>query len=81
MEITNKFYLIEISEGDKSIAGKAVYEYATKKEAEASFHTKLGNAMKSNLFKRETCVVMDSFGNTFPDLTKDYIADIPEVTE
>ena len=42
-----KFYLIEISEGDANIAGKAIYEYETRSEAIANFHTKLGSASRS----------------------------------
>ena len=56
------FYLIEISTGDAKIAGKAVYEYDTENEAVASFHTKLGNAMKSELFDTELVMVIDSNG-------------------
>lgn len=56
-----KYYLIEISEGDSKIAGKAIYEYATRNEAIANFHSKLGSAMKSELFTSEqVCVINES---------------------
>lgn len=56
------FYLIEISTGDAQIAGRAVYAYNTEKEAIASFHTKLGQAMKSPLFESELVMVIDENG-------------------
>lgn len=55
-----KFYLIEISEGNTKIEGKGVYEYATLDAAVASFHSKMGSAMKSDLFKSEQLVVLNS---------------------
>lgn len=56
------FYVIEISTGDAKIAGKAVYQYATIDEATATFHSKLGAAMKSDLFESELLMVMDAEG-------------------
>lgn len=56
------FYLVEISQGDEKIAGKAVYQYETLEQAVASFHTKLGNAMKSELFASELVMVADANG-------------------
>lgn len=56
------FYLIEISTGDSQVAGKAVYSYTSEKDALASFHTKLGNAMKSPLYQSELVVVLDENG-------------------
>lgn len=35
-----KYYVIEIATGDSKIAGKAIYEYATKNEALASYLNK-----------------------------------------
>ena len=60
-----KFYLVEIATGDEKIAGKSIYEYETKNEAIASFHTKLGQAMKSELFETDLLMVIDSEGNWF----------------
>lgn len=54
-----KHYLIEIAEGDAKIQGKAIYEYSTKDEAIASFHSKMGVAMKSELYTREQLSVID----------------------
>lgn len=56
------FYLIEITTGDSKIAGKAVYSYETENEAVANFHSKMGQAMKSDLFNTELCVVIDEDG-------------------
>ena len=56
------YYVLEISEGDAKIAGKGVYEYATEKEAVASFHSKLGTAMKSALYTSELIMVLDADG-------------------
>lgn len=55
-----KYFLIEIAEGDAKIKGKGIYEYATRNEAIANFHTKMGNAMKSPLFAREQLIVINS---------------------
>lgn len=57
-----KYYLLEISEGNSKIAGKAVYEYATENDAVAMFHQKLATAMKSDLFTSELVMVIDDNG-------------------
>lgn len=57
-----KYYVIEISEGDAKIAGKGIYEYATEKEAVASFHRKLGTAMTSDLYTSDLLMVIDDAG-------------------
>lgn len=57
-----KYYVLEIAEGDAKIAGKGVYEYATEKEAVASFHSKLGIAMKSAMYTSELIMVLDQDG-------------------
>lgn len=57
-----KYYVIEISEGDAKIAGKGIYEYATEKEAVASFHKKLGTAMTSELYTSDLLMVIDDAG-------------------
>lgn len=59
------FYLVEISKGDATIQGKAIYEYATQIEAEGNFHRKMGNAMLSDKFTEETCLVLDSNGASY----------------
>lgn len=56
------FYLIEISKGDSKIEGKAVYEYDTQNDAISSFHSKMGSAMKSELFDSELLMVTDDNG-------------------
>lgn len=58
----NKYYVIEIATGDAKIQGKGIYEYATENEAVASFHSKLGTAMKSELYTSELIMVVDSDG-------------------
>lgn len=57
------FYLIEITTGDPKVAGKAVYEYATNTEAVATFHSKMGSAMKSDLYTSELLLVIDENGS------------------
>lgn len=56
------FYVIEITTGDPKIAGKAVYQYATIDEATATFHSKLGTAMKSDLYTSELVLVIREDG-------------------
>lgn len=60
-----KYYLIEIATGDLKIQGKAIYEYNTKDEAIANFHSRLGTAMKSELYTSVLEKVIDSMGNEF----------------
>ena len=60
METEMKYYLIEIAEGNAKIAGKGIYEYATRNVALANFHSKLGVAMKSDLYKTEQILVVNS---------------------
>lgn len=57
-----KYYVVEISEGDTKIAGKAIYEFTSEKDAVASYHSKMGNAMKSNLYLSELIIVIDENG-------------------
>lgn len=71
------FYLIEISTGDSKIAGKAIYEYAAEKDAMAAFHQKLGSAMKSELYKTDLVIVMDSYGTV---IKRERYADIQPQT-
>lgn len=56
------FYLIEITTGDSKVEGKAVYEYVTETEAVATFHSKMGSAMKSELYTSELLLVVDENG-------------------
>ena len=68
-----KFYVTEIADGDSKIKGKSVYEFGTIDEAEASFHSKLGTAMKSELYTEETIYVTDSDCVLYPNLSKHFV--------
>lgn len=57
-----KYYLLEIATGDAKIAGKAVYEYDSEKDVVASFHSKMGTAMKSDLYDSELVMAIDENG-------------------
>lgn len=57
-----KYYVIEIATGDAKISGKSIYEYDTEKEAVATFHSKLGVAMKSSLYESDLVMVVNKFG-------------------
>ena len=78
-----KFYLIEIATGDSKITGKAVYEYEAENEAVASFHSKMGSAMKSELFESELLIVIDENGKVLKreKYINPVIEEIEEVTE
>lgn len=69
------FYLIEIAAGDSKIAGKAVYAYDTATEAVASFHSRMGSAMKSELYTSELLLVIDESGKVLK--REKYAASIP----
>lgn len=56
------FYLIEIATGDSKVAGNAVYQYETEQMAVATFHQKMGTAMKSALYDSELLMVIDENG-------------------
>ena len=56
------YYLVEIATGDPKIAGKAVYSYNNRNDAIANFHSKMGAAMKSELYTTELLVVLDKNG-------------------
>ena len=73
------YYVLEVSNGDSRIKGKAVYEYATYNEAVATFHQKLATAMKSDLYTSELVVVMDETGRVFK--TERYVAPVEETVE
>lgn len=70
--MNQKFYVIEIANGDDRIQGKAVYEYNTLNEAVATFHQKLATAMKSDLYTSELVMVIDDTGAVFK--SEKYIA-------
>lgn len=55
-----KYYLILISEGDPKIKGKAIYEYEDRLSALADFHSKLGVAMKSELYTNCQLLMLNS---------------------
>lgn len=55
-----KYYLIEVSEGDSKIAGKAMYEYDDRDKAEAMYHKKIGTAMDSELYTEHRIALMNS---------------------
>lgn len=59
------FYVFEASTGDPSIAGTAIYTYPTLDGAVATWHAKMGVAMKSDLYDTELLVVMDSDGAVY----------------
>lgn len=56
------FYVIEISTGDAKITGKGIYSYETEHDAVATFHSKLGTAMKSDLYESDLIMVIDADG-------------------
>lgn len=58
-----KYFVVEISEGDAKIAGKGIYEYATERDAIASFHQKLATAMRSDLYTSDLVMVIDNYGS------------------
>lgn len=67
------FYLLEVAEGDSKIAGKAVYEFETENEALANYHSKIGTAMKSPLYKSQLCMIINENGGTDPNTTNKYV--------
>ena len=58
-----KYYVVQISTGDSKIAGKAIYDYETQREAVAAFHSKLGVAMGSDLYTSALILVVDGMGS------------------
>ena len=73
------FYVIEISTGDAKIAGKAIYQYNTIDEAVATFHSKLGTAMKSDLYETELVLVIGEDGEVMR--AEKYTKPAPALTE
>lgn len=74
------FYLIEVAEGDKAIAGKAIYQYETEQQAVAAWHDKLGTAGRSDLYTHSVCAVMDEHGAIYrsEEVVKPAAAAVPE---
>lgn len=56
------FYLIEIATGDAKIAARSIFTYDNEKDAIANFHSRLGMAMKSDLYTTDLCMVIDENG-------------------
>lgn len=59
------FYVLEVAHGDSKIEGKGVYERPTLNEAVALFHSKLGIAMKSDLYTDELVMVIGADGAVY----------------
>lgn len=57
------YYVLEIATGDAKVAGKSVYQYATIEEAVGAFHSKLGTAMRSELYESDLCMVIEDNGS------------------
>lgn len=56
------FYVIEIATGDAKTTGKGIYSYENEHDAVATFHSKLGTAMKSDLYETDLIMVIDADG-------------------
>lgn len=56
-----KYFVIEITTKADTTT-KGVYEYATENEAIASFHSKMGGAMKNKDYLAELLMVIDDNG-------------------
>lgn len=59
------YYVLEVSTGESAIAGRAVYGYNTLDEAVATFHSKMGVAMKSLMYATELLMVIDDNGAVY----------------
>lgn len=70
-----KFYVIEITTKADTTT-KGVYEYATENEAVASFHSKMGGAMKNKDYLAELLMVIDDNGAVLK--VEKYTAEVPE---
>lgn len=68
------FYVLEVAHGDSKIEGKGVYELATLNEAVALFHSKLGIAMKSDLYTDSLVMVIGADGAVYR--SEKYIAKV-----
>ncbi len=62
-EYTGKYYVIEISKYvDGTADSKAVYTYDSEVEAVATFHQKMGGAMKNANYAFELVQVINEYG-------------------
>lgn len=73
------FYVLEVSTGESAIAGRAVYGYNTQDEAVATFHSKMGTAMKSLMYATELLMVIGDDGAVYR--TEKFTRPAPEVEE
>lgn len=71
-----KYYVVEIAKGDSKIEGPSISTHDTKNAAIASFHSKLGTAMKSELFNGDLVIVFDELGNLID--RECYIKEVPD---
>lgn len=70
-----KYYVIEITTKAETTT-KGVYEYTTENEAVASFHSKMGGAMKNKDYLEELVMVVDDNGAVLR--VEKYIASVAE---
>ena len=57
------FYVIEIANyNDGTAESKGIYSYATQEEAIATFHSKMGGAMKNTKYESELLMVIRTDG-------------------
>ena len=57
------FYVIEIANyNDGTAESKGMYGYATQEEAVATFHSKMGGAMKNDKYESELVMVINADG-------------------
>lgn len=60
-----KFFVIDIEQYIDDTNSKAIYEYATADEAVASYHSRMGSAMKNANVKDVLVSVIDSKGGGY----------------
>ena len=64
-EYTGKYYVIEITKyADGTADSKAIYTYDDEVEAVATFHQKMGGAMKNANYSFELVQVINEYGVT-----------------
>jgi len=64
-EYTGKYYVIEITRyADATADSKAIYTYDDEVEAVATFHQKMGGAMKNANYSFELVQVINEYGVT-----------------
>lgn len=62
-EYTGKYYVIEITKyADGTADSKAIYAYDSEVEAVATFHQKMGGAMKNANYTFELVQVINNYG-------------------